>query len=217
MGLEGTVHYNVVLFNAAWWLQQFDRVQHKSFQSCTHFRVVYNMLQWYPALFSLPKHVILLTTAYTVVCHYSAVQFVTGELWGVFHENFRANWPRYNGAAMYAVRLLKTTQHHMTEPQSLKFPLWSSVKQQLCQISPTTSYFEPILRALSACYWIRSIIIPLSKTYCLLFDQIPAYGWSKHCIHCFPRSIFALHRGYGGWYNQASLLQCYQYFPKSAL
>ena len=26
---------------------------------------------------------------------------LTGELWGVYYENFEENWPRYNGTALY--------------------------------------------------------------------------------------------------------------------
>ena len=26
---------------------------------------------------------------------------LTGELWGVFHEYFGENWPRYNGTTLY--------------------------------------------------------------------------------------------------------------------
>ena len=26
---------------------------------------------------------------------------LTGELWGVYHEDFEENWPSYNGTALY--------------------------------------------------------------------------------------------------------------------
>ena len=26
---------------------------------------------------------------------------LTGELWGVYYDNFKENWPRYNGTALY--------------------------------------------------------------------------------------------------------------------
>ena len=30
---------------------------------------------------------------------------LTGELWGVYYENFEENWPRYNGTVLYCVWL----------------------------------------------------------------------------------------------------------------
>ena len=30
---------------------------------------------------------------------------LTGELWGVYYENFEENWPRYNGTVLYQVNL----------------------------------------------------------------------------------------------------------------
>ena len=26
---------------------------------------------------------------------------LTGELWGVYYDNFKENWPRYNGTTLY--------------------------------------------------------------------------------------------------------------------
>ena len=64
----------------------------------------------------------------TVECRYNMVQFImtatehksdikltadtpyltlTGELWGVCHENFEENWPHYNGTALYYVKSVK--------------------------------------------------------------------------------------------------------------
>ena len=75
---------------------------------------------------------ILIQTSHTVECCYNAVKFITilhmaltltvrehksdfklttdipylaltGELWGVYYENFEENWLRYNGTALYFI------------------------------------------------------------------------------------------------------------------
>ena len=41
---------------------------------------------------------------------------LTGELYGVYHENFEENWPRYNGTALYHTSVDLTTcetQHNV--------------------------------------------------------------------------------------------------------
>ena len=32
---------------------------------------------------------------------YLTLTTVTSELWGVFYENFKENWPHYNGTELY--------------------------------------------------------------------------------------------------------------------
>ena len=40
---------------------------------------------------------------------------LTGELWGVYYENYEENWPRYNGTALYLVFVLITIQERYDE------------------------------------------------------------------------------------------------------
>ena len=44
---------------------------------------------------------------------------LTGELWGVFHEYFEENWPRYNGTALYLLNSspVGSSNGLLTEPK----------------------------------------------------------------------------------------------------
>ena len=37
----------------------------------------------------------------------------TGELWGVYGEDLRENWPRYNGTALYDKNIIKCSSKIM--------------------------------------------------------------------------------------------------------
>ena len=39
---------------------------------------------------------------------------LTGELWGVYYENFEEYWPRYNGTALYLYQLPWWSVYHLS-------------------------------------------------------------------------------------------------------
>ena len=76
--------------------------------------------------------------AMTTIEHKSDIELITdtpyftGELWGVYYENFEENWPCYNGTAMY-VGLLPNCSSQLAERLVYSLAPCSEVVSTVCK------------------------------------------------------------------------------------
>ena len=66
---------------------------------------------------------------------------LTGELWGVYCEDFGENWPRYNGTTLYTPKIPYNTMHtlslYMITPKD-------TLHYNLCQTSARDLGYRPM-------------------------------------------------------------------------
>ena len=146
---------------------------------------------------------------YLVECHYDAVQYdmilhtslpslrqnikqfeltkdnpylaLTGELWGVFCEDFGKNWTHYNITSLYmCINTCYTVYYKMTLHESSQWSIWE-IKQTFNIMPPKIAYIEFFI-LITARFWDLKefCVVGLTADYWLLYRGKFTHVLLKH-------------------------------------